>query len=68
MADLAIDAQKNVYVVGNIAPALGVPANDFPTVNPIQATHGGGFRDGFMSVFNSTGSSLRVFHLSRRRR
>ena len=54
VADLAIDAQKNVFVVGNIAPALGVPANDFPTVNPIQATHGGGFRDGFMAVFNST--------------
>ena len=31
VADLAIDAQKNVFVVGNIAPALGVPANDFPT-------------------------------------
>jgi hypothetical protein len=56
--DLALDAEKNVYIVGNIAPALGVPANDFPVVNPIQATHGGGFRDGFMSVLNSTGSSL----------
>ena len=58
VADLAIDAQKNVFVVGNIAPALGVPANDFPTRNPIQATHGRGFRDGFLSIFNSTGSSL----------
>ena len=58
VADLALDAQKNVYVVGNIAPALGVPANDFPTVNPIQATHGGGFRDGFMSVINAAGSSV----------
>ena len=58
VADLAIDAQKNVYVVGNIAPALGVPANDFPTVNPIQAIHGGGMRDGFLSVINSVGSSL----------
>ena len=61
VADLAIDAQKNVYVVGNIAPALGVPANDFPTVNPIQATHGGGFRDGFMSVFNSSRLEPRCF-------
>ena len=58
VADLALDAQKNVYVVGNIAPALGVPANDFPTVNPIQAIHGGGMRDGFLSVINSVGSSL----------
>jgi len=56
--DLAIDAQQNVYVVGNIAPALGVPANDFPVVNPIQATHGGGSRDGFVSVISANGSSL----------
>ena len=58
VADLALDAQKNVFVVGNIAPALGVPANDFPTVNPIQATHGGGFRDGFMAKISASGSSL----------
>jgi hypothetical protein len=58
VADLAIDAQKNVFVVGNIAPALGVPANDFPVVNPIQATHGGGVRDGFISMFNASGTSL----------
>ena len=41
VADLALDTQKNVYIVGNIAPALGAPANDFPTVNPTQATHAG---------------------------
>ena len=58
VADLAIDAQKNVFVVGNISPALGVPANDFPLVNPIQATHGGGFRDGFMSIIHTSGSTL----------
>jgi hypothetical protein len=58
VADLALDAQQNVVVVGNIAPALGVPANDFPTVNPIQATHGGGARDGFMSMFNASGTTL----------
>ena len=58
VADLAIDAQKNVYVVGNIAPALGVPANDFPLVNPIQATHGGGFTDGFVSIIHTSGSPL----------
>ncbi len=58
VTDLALDADKNPFVVGTIRPALGVPANDFPTVNPIQATHGGGFRDGFMSVINPTGSSL----------
>ena len=58
VADLAIDAQKNVYVIGDTAPALGVPANDFPLVNPIQATHGGGFRDGFMSIIHTSGSPL----------
>ncbi|MGH9890815.1 MAG: SBBP repeat-containing protein [bacterium] len=57
--DVAVDAQKNLFVVGNIRPALGVPANDFPTVNPIQATHGGGFRDGFLSIIDPNGSTLR---------
>ena len=45
-------------MLGNISPAAGVPTNDFPTVNPIQATYGGGFRDGFISVINPSGSSL----------
>ncbi len=58
VTDLALDAQKNLFVLGNIRPASGVPANDFPTVNPIQITHGGGFRDGFMSVINPSGSIL----------
>ena len=35
-----------------------MPANDFPTVNPTQATHGGGLRDGFLAVINPVGSSL----------
>ena len=30
----------------------------FRRCNPIQATHGGGLRDGFLSVINSVGSSL----------
>jgi hypothetical protein len=58
ISDLAIDAQKNVFVIGNIAPALGVPANDFPLVNPIQATHGGGSGDGFVSKISASGSTL----------
>ena len=45
--DLALDAQKNTIVIGNIASDLGVSANDFPIVNPIQARYGGGTRDGF---------------------
>ncbi len=53
-----MDTDNNLYVVGNISPAAGISANDFPTVNPIQATYGGGSRDGFLSVVNSAGSSL----------
>jgi hypothetical protein len=55
VSDLALDAQKNIFVAGNVIPALGTPANDFPTINPIQATHGGGTEDGFVSVIDPTG-------------
>jgi hypothetical protein len=37
---------------------LGVPANDFPLVNPIQKAHAGGFRDGFVAKFSASGSTL----------
>ena len=57
VADLVLDAQKNVYVVGNINSGL-VPATNFPTVNPIQSAPGGGFRDGFASVLSGDGSTL----------
>ena len=57
MTDLAIDADKNVVVLGYVDPNLDVSANDFPTVNPIQAKHGGGFRDGFV-VIDPAGSRL----------
>jgi hypothetical protein len=56
--DLAIDADKNVVVVGFVDPNLGVSADDFPTVNPIQAKHGGGSRDGFLSIIDPGGSRL----------
>ena len=54
---LALDTQNNLYVVGNIRTGL-VPATNFPTVNPIQSAHGGGFRDGFVSLLSSDGSTL----------
>jgi hypothetical protein len=55
--DMAMDAENNLYVVGTIEGRVP-PGNDFPMVNPIQATHGGGLDDGFMSVIDATGSRL----------
>lgn len=55
---LALDAQKNLYVVGNITPAGLTPATNFPTVNPIQPQHGGGARDGFLSILGASGTML----------
>ncbi|MCI0487266.1 MAG: SBBP repeat-containing protein [Blastocatellia bacterium] len=55
--DIALDAEKNLYVLGSIFEDVA-PANDFPTVNPLQATYGGGFQDGFMSVISPTGANL----------
>lgn len=44
---LAIDNRRAIYIVGNTT------STDLPTVNPIQANHGGGFsRDGFLAVFH----------------
>lgn len=44
---LAIDNRGAIYITGNTT------STDLPTVNPIQANHGGGFsRDGFLAVFH----------------
>ena len=59
VTDLAVGGLKNLFVVGTVVPVIGGPFNDFPTVLPIQKTHGGGSRDGFFSVINPTGSGLR---------
>jgi beta-propeller repeat-containing protein len=49
--DLAIDNERNVYVVGETF------SNDFPTVNPLQANRSGG-RDVFAAKLNADGSAL----------
>jgi Beta-propeller repeat len=49
--DLAIDNERNVYVTGD------TDSNDFPTVNPLQATRSGG-RDVFAAKLNADGSAL----------
>ena len=48
---ITVDATGNAYVTGVTA------STDFPTQNPFQATHGGGF-DAFVTKLNSAGSSL----------
>jgi len=55
--DLKLDAQNNVYLLGEI-PGRGVTNVTFPTVNPTQANYGGGDSDMFLSVVAATGANL----------
>ncbi len=48
---LTVDAAGSVYISGL------TESTDFPTVNPVQATHSGG-RDAFVTQLDPTGSSL----------
>jgi RHS repeat-associated protein len=50
-ADIAVDIDGNAYVTGYTT------STNFPTVNPIQATNGGG-RDAFVTKLNSVGSAI----------
>jgi hypothetical protein len=49
---IAVDGDGNAHVAGT------TQADDTPTVNPIQAAFGGGFRDAFVSKLNASGSDL----------
>jgi hypothetical protein len=49
--DIAVDSAGNAYVTGSTF------SNDYPTVNPIQATFGG-FTDAFVTKINAAGSAL----------
>ena len=49
---IAVDGAGNAYVTGR------TPSADFPTVNPLQATFGGGDADAFMAKLNAAGSAL----------
>lgn len=51
---IAVDANGNTYIVGNTSSL------NFPVVNPIQPTFGGGFTDVFVTKLNPTGSALMI--------
>ena len=48
---LALDSSSNIYITGS------TESNNFPTLNPLQATRGG-IADAFITKINSTGSTL----------
>ena len=49
---IAVDAAGNAHVAGMTT------STNFPTLNPIQATHGGGAGDVFVTKLNAQGSGL----------
>jgi hypothetical protein len=49
---IAVDSSGSAYVTGFTA------STDFPTVDPLQATYGGGSSDAFVTEFNPAGSAL----------
>jgi hypothetical protein len=49
---VAVDSAGNAYVTGVTF------SDDFPTLNPIQATFGGGSVDAFLTKFNAAGNAL----------
>ena len=55
---IAVDTSGNAYITGwTTSPGTTPPTTSFPTVNPIQATRGGGF-DAFVTKINAEGSAL----------
>jgi Beta-propeller repeat len=49
---ITVDNSGNAYITGTTW------STDFPTVNPLQAAHGGGIEDAFVAKINSAGSAL----------
>jgi hypothetical protein len=49
---IAVDTAGNAYVTGR------TQSPDFPTVNPLQPTYGGGDSDAFVTKVNPSGSAL----------
>jgi len=49
---IAVDSAGNAYVTGYTS------STDFPTMNPLQPTYGGGAYDAFVAKINAEGSAL----------
>lgn len=49
---IALDQAGNVYASGKTA------SSDFPTMDPVQGTYGGGVYDAFISILGASGSAL----------
>ena len=49
---IAVDGAGNAYVTGSTR------SRDFPTVNPLRPTYGGGLSDAFVAKLNPSGSAL----------
>ncbi|MCU1265633.1 MAG: putative secreted protein [Acidobacteria bacterium] len=50
--DIALDSAAHAYVTG------GTVSTNFPLLNPVQGTYGGGTADAFLSKFNVAGTGL----------
>jgi hypothetical protein len=50
--DIAMDSAGNAYVTGS------TQSTDFPTMNALQPTYGGGYDDAFVAKINASGSAL----------
>ena len=49
---ITVDSVGNAYVTGHTG------SRDFPTVNPLRPTYGGGLSDAFVAKLNPSGSAL----------
>ncbi|MFC1476227.1 SBBP repeat-containing protein, partial [Candidatus Zixiibacteriota bacterium] len=52
VSDISVDDSGNAYITGYTS------STDFPTENPYQADHGGGWDDAFVTKLNSSGNTL----------
>ena len=55
----AVDADGNVYIGGDVQPAIGQSAGQLPvTENAVQKSYKGGGQDGFVAKYDHTGKLL----------
>jgi len=56
---IAVDTEGNAYVAGDLMPpGSSSPPYNFPLVNPVQSTTGGGEWDAFVTKINTAGSAI----------